>query len=45
MSGGWTESAEAWIAAMGERGDWGREFVLDPAMLTRLNGSPIYRAW
>ncbi len=37
MNNGWTESAEAWIASMGERGDWGREHVLDPAMLARLD--------
>jgi SAM-dependent methyltransferase len=36
MSGGWNESAQAWIAALGERGDWGREHVLDPAMLSRV---------
>lgn len=38
MSNGWTESAGAWIASLGERGDWGREHVLDPAMLARLDG-------
>ena len=38
MSNGWAESAGAWIASMGERGDWGREHVLDPAMLARLDG-------
>jgi SAM-dependent methyltransferase len=37
MSDGWNESAEAWIAALGERGDWGREHVLDPAMLSRVD--------
>jgi SAM-dependent methyltransferase len=36
MSDGWNESAAAWIAAQGERGDWGREHVLDPAMLGRI---------
>jgi SAM-dependent methyltransferase len=36
MSGGWNESAEAWIAAVGERGDWSREHVLDVAMLSRV---------
>ncbi len=30
---GWDKSAPAWIASMGERGDWGREFVLDAPML------------
>jgi SAM-dependent methyltransferase len=36
MSNGWDESAAAWIATMGERGDWGREHVLDAAMLARV---------
>lgn len=35
---GWNESANAWVEAMGERGDWGREHVLDPAMLERVEG-------
>jgi SAM-dependent methyltransferase len=38
MSNGWPESAAAWIADMGERGDWGREFVLDAPMLERVHG-------
>ena len=33
---GWVESAAAWIADMGERGDWGREFVLDGPMMQRV---------
>lgn len=37
MSDGWHQSAEAWIASMGERGDWGREHILDPAMLARID--------
>ncbi len=41
---GWDESAGAWIAAMGERGDWGREHVLDPAMLERLGEGRYRRA-
>ena len=36
MSDGWDESAQAWIASMGERGDWSREHVLDAAMLGRI---------
>ena len=36
MSGGWNESAQAWIAAVGDRGDWAREHVIDPAMLGRI---------
>ncbi len=38
MSNGWTESAEAWIASMGRRGDHGREFILDEAMMERVRG-------
>ncbi len=32
---GWQESASAWIADMGENGDFGRRYVLDPVMLPR----------
>lgn len=32
MTNGWDQSAAAWIASIGERGDWGREFVLDAPM-------------
>jgi SAM-dependent methyltransferase len=35
MDNGWSESAGAWIADMGERGDFGRRYVLDPVMLPR----------
>jgi len=35
MDNGWPESANAWIADMGERGDFGRRYVLDPIMLPR----------
>jgi SAM-dependent methyltransferase len=38
MSGGWNESADAWIAAQGTRGDWSRENILDAAMLGRIDG-------
>ncbi len=39
MSGdGWDQSAAAWIAAMGERGDYTREFILDPVMIPRIAG-------
>jgi SAM-dependent methyltransferase len=38
MSGGWNESAGAWIAAQGECGDWSRQHVIDPAMLARIDG-------
>jgi SAM-dependent methyltransferase len=41
MDNGWQGSADAWIAEMGEEGDFGRRFVLDPVMLHRaLAGSP-----
>ena len=30
---GWENSASAWIADMGEHGDFGRRYVLDPVML------------
>lgn len=33
---GWKTSAKAWIADMGERGDYGRRFVLDAPMIARL---------
>ena len=36
MNNGWELSAQAWIDSMGERGDWGREHVLDPVMLSRV---------
>ncbi len=31
-SGGWDESAQAWIESVGDHGDWSRRYVLDPAM-------------
>jgi SAM-dependent methyltransferase len=41
MDGGWRASADAWIADMGEFGDFGRRYVLDPVMLSRaLSRSP-----
>lgn len=36
MSNGWDKSAAAWIADMGEHGDYGRRHVLDPVMRGRL---------
>ncbi len=41
MSDGWDESAAAWIAEMGERGDYGREYVLDGPMLERVRAKPF----
>jgi SAM-dependent methyltransferase len=35
MENCWQASAEAWITDMGERGDFGRRYVLDPIMLPR----------
>lgn len=32
---GWQSSAEAWIADMGDSGDFSRRYVLDPVMLPR----------
>jgi len=39
MDNGWDKSAQAWIESMGEqgeRGDWGRQNVLDPVMMARV---------
>jgi SAM-dependent methyltransferase len=33
---GWKASAKAWIADMGEAGDYGRQYVLDAPMIERL---------
>jgi SAM-dependent methyltransferase len=44
MSYGWSSSAGAWIASMGEKGDWGREHVLDPVMLERVAAGQFQRA-
>jgi SAM-dependent methyltransferase len=41
MDNGWQRSADAWVADMGELGDFGRRYVLDPVMLPRaIAGSP-----
>ena len=44
MSNGWEQSAGAWIASMGEEGDWGRQHVLDPVMLERVSVGQFERA-
>src|SRR5215470_17379204 len=44
MTNGWDRSAGAWIAAIGERGDWGREHVLDTIMLERASARRFERA-
>lgn len=36
LAGGWEKSADAWIAAMGTRGDFAREFILDPPLVERV---------
>lgn len=42
--GGWQASTPAWIAQMGAHGDEGRRFVLDPALLDRIEGRSFRRA-
>jgi SAM-dependent methyltransferase len=44
MSQGWDESAQAWINVMGEEGDWGRRYVLDTPMLTRVRNGQYRNA-
>lgn len=39
MTDGWDASAAAWIADMGEHGDFGRRYVLDPVMMERVRGA------
>ena len=41
MDNGWQSSADAWIEEMGDEGDFGRRYILDPFMLPRaLRNSP-----
>lgn len=44
MSNGWSESASAWIADMGEQGDFGRRYVLDRPMMERVQGRGFRKA-
>lgn len=44
MSDGWEESAAAWIADMGDGGDYGRRFVLDGPMLARVRAGTFAEA-
>lgn len=44
MDDGWKKSAAAWITEIGERGDWGRQHVLDRVMLSRLDKAAHARA-
>lgn len=39
MDNGWTHSAQAWIADMGEQGDFARAHVLDAPMMQRVKAS------
>lgn len=39
MDDGWTRSAEAWLALMGEQGDFSRTQVLDAPMLARVGAA------
>jgi SAM-dependent methyltransferase len=44
MDDGWEASAAAWIADMGETGDFGRRYVLDPVMLARVGAASARKA-
>ncbi|HZG45290.1 MAG TPA: class I SAM-dependent methyltransferase [Allosphingosinicella sp.] len=39
MTNGWDTSAEAWLSAMADGGDWARTAVLDPIMIERARQS------
>ena len=43
-TGGWDESAAAWIAQIGDSGDFGRRWVLDEPMMARVRGRGFSRA-
>jgi SAM-dependent methyltransferase len=43
MTSDWDESAEAWLAAMSEGGDWARLAILDPIMIERVELGPVGR--
>lgn len=44
MNTDWERSARAWIRSMGTDGDWSRRHVVDPALLSRLEGRRFSRA-
>ncbi|MES1975351.1 MAG: class I SAM-dependent methyltransferase [Pseudomonadota bacterium] len=44
MTGGWEESARAWIADMGDKGDFARTQILDRPMLERVGTGRFARA-
>jgi SAM-dependent methyltransferase len=41
---GWDDSAHAWIASLGEDGDFGCRFVIDGPMIERIRGRRCRRA-
>ena len=43
MSSDWDRSAEAWLSAMSDEGDWARAAVLDKVMLERASTAPVAR--
>jgi len=43
-SSGWDDSAHAWIASLGDDGDFSRRFVLDAPMIERIRGRRFKRA-
>jgi SAM-dependent methyltransferase len=44
MDSGWGESAEAWVASLGEEGDFTRRYVTDAAMIGRIEGRSFHAA-
>ena len=44
MDNGWQKSATAWIANLGEQGDFGRRYVLDAVMLSRATARVFKKA-
>lgn len=38
MTGGWDDSAAAWVQALGQHGDYTRTHILDPVMKARIAG-------
>ena len=47
MDNGWESSAQAWVDSIGERGergDWGRQHVLDPVMMARVESGGFANA-
>lgn len=44
VTGGWEDSAAAWIADMGDHGDFGRQFVLDDQMMKQIQSGAFVRA-